>query len=157
MRDGLAQPAPGRCVTPQGHTPTLGRRRCLQFVLALPAAVQGSVWQQPALAASDPLPALSNLSRLVAPAQAGSVGDAVLPGLGHPTAEALVLALVARLSVVARIDLTGVCTTATLHRALQQAVSADFAEGRCVTVGGWVLTRTEAELCAWAALSRESA
>jgi hypothetical protein len=125
--------------------------------LTLVAVAQGGVWQRPAVAASVAVPALANLSRLVAPAQARSVGVAVWPDLGHPTAEALALALTSRLSLTGGIDLNAFCTTEALQQALQQAVSADFAEGRCVTVGGWVLTRTEAELCAWAALSAVSA
>jgi hypothetical protein len=39
-----------------------------------------------------------------------------------------------------------------LCRALVDACAADFAEGRVVRVGGWILARTEARACALVAL-----
>jgi len=42
---------------------------------------------------------------------------------------------------------------ADLRRAVSGRVRQDFADGRTVTVDGWVLSRTEARLCALAALA----
>ena len=101
--------------------------------------------------------AQANLLRLASQPQAALVGAAVLPQLAHPTAQVLVRALVSRLSGFIGSDLHQVCDTTELQVAFQQAVQADFAQGRCESVSGWVLARTEVELCALAALSAHSA
>jgi len=101
--------------------------------------------------------AQANLLRLVPQSQAAMVGAAVLPQLAHPTPQALVQALVSRLSGFFGGDLHQACDTGQLHLAFQEAVKDDFAQGRCVSVSGWVLARTEVELCALAALSAKNA
>jgi hypothetical protein len=58
-----------------------------------------------------------------------------------------------RLSIFSKEELTGVCTLDALQQAFQISVKTDFAESRCMSVSGWVLARTEVELCALAALS----
>jgi hypothetical protein len=95
----------------------------------------------------------ANLLRLVPQAQAALVGTAVLPQLARQTPQTLVQSLTARLSGFLDGDLTKPCHLSDLHMAFQEAVRADFAHGRCQSVDGWVLTTSELELCALAALS----
>ena len=101
--------------------------------------------------------AQANLLCLVPQSQAAAVGAAVLAQLANPTPQALVQTLVSRLSGFLDGDLHQVCDTAQLHLAFQKAVQDDFAQGRCVSVSGWVLARIEVEICAFAALSADSA
>ena len=119
--------------------------------------VTGAFGQRPATAERDRAQIRANLLRLTHSADAGPVGHALLPQLSHPTAAALVVALTTRLSQVADVEISGSSSAQTLQQAFQQAVLADFAEARCCAVGGWVLTRTEAELCALTALAQLSA
>ena len=85
------------------------------------------------------------------PASAARVGAAVLRSQpGELDAEALVQAIAgarrAQLQALARSDPAG------LARLLREQHRDDFAAGRVVAVEGWVLSRTEANLCALAAL-----
>jgi uncharacterized membrane protein YhfC len=109
------------------------------------------------MAASGQDSSRSSLLRLVGEPHAKWVGDALLPQMGRQTPEALVLALTSRLSMFSSQALTEHGPIEVLQKAFQRAVTADFSESRCMSVSGWVLTRTEAELCALAALSASKA
>ncbi len=51
-------------------------------------------------------------------------------------------------------DLKARCSDAeSMRQRLREIVCEDFAEGRVVWLGGWLLSETEAQLCALAALS----
>lgn len=133
----------------QSHT----KRRYLKAAVALLPMIGAAAWHWPVMAAAGEARARSNLLRLVSDTQAAWVGSALLPQVGHQTPAALVRALSSRLSLFSGIELTGICEMVALQQAFLKAVSADFAEGRCLMVSGWVLTRTEVELCTLAALS----
>ena len=139
--------------------PNRSRRRYLTSALPTAAllSVGGWPWLAKAKAAAPASFALANLLRLAPQPQAALIGAAVLPQLAHPAPQALVQALVSRLSAFLGHDLHQVCDTGQLHLAFQEAVQADFAQGKCQSVSGWVLTRTEVELCALAALSANQA
>jgi hypothetical protein len=93
---------------------------------------------------------LLRLARL--PFDASNIGLAYL--ISHP-AEAGRERL-ARL-VLSRLSQGGYAAAIGDHRSLGLAVAAclrdDFACGHTVNVDGWVLSRTEARLCAWSALT----
>jgi len=139
--------------------PDRSRRRYLTSALPTAAllSVGGWPWLAKAETAAPASFALANLLRLAPQPQAALIGAAVLPQLAHPAPQALVQALVSRLSAFLGHDLHQVCDTGQLHLAFQEAVQADFAQGKCQSVSGWVLTRTEVELCALAALSANQA
>jgi len=126
-------------------------------MLAMLSVLSGAVWHRPVMAASDLAQAEFNLLRLVSQPHAISVGDALLPQLGPTTRAELVASLTSRLSPLSSQKLSGICRIEVLQHAFQKAVQDDFAQGRCQSVSGWVLTRTEADLCALAALSAQSA
>lgn len=118
------------------------RRRLLAAGMLL---IGAAPWQR---AAANDQPALqARLLQLVTQPDARAVGWAVWPALGQPTREALSAQLGHRLHVAAHRGFDA------LHQAFEQAVQADFAAGRCLQVSGWVLARTEVELCALAALA----
>jgi hypothetical protein len=137
------------------------RRRLLAGVTAGLALIGSGLWQRAVAAAGRPVevPAASVdvalLLQLAGHADAVPVGLAALPALGHPSRLALQAQLGARLTAVSyvagteRLDLR---RTDDLQRAFVQAVKADFGAGRCLQLGGWVLARTEVEVCALAAL-----
>ena len=86
------------------------------------------------------------------PASAARVGRAVLAAVpAEATAEALVSALAgdrrAELAALAASD------PAALRTLLREQHRRDFEDGRTVAIDGWVLSRTEARLCAVAALA----
>ena len=86
------------------------------------------------------------------PASAARVGQAVLAAVpAEGTAEAVVAALAgdrrAELERLAASDPGG------LRTLLREQHRRDFEEGRTVAIAGWVLSRTEARLCAVAALA----
>ncbi len=144
------------------------RRRCLTSAVSVGALVSLGGWSstsQAAAAADSPAQAAATAAESCALAQllrsapqplAAQVGAALLPQWAHATSEALVHALVSRLSGFIGSNLHLACDASQLQIALQASVRADFAQGRCATVGGWVLTRTELELCALAALAARS-
>jgi len=133
------------------------RRQSLLSMLAMLPMLSGAVWHGPVMAASDLIQPEVNLLRLVSQPHAASVGEALLPQLGQTTRAELIASLTSRLSVFSGQELTGFCRIEVLQHAFQKAVQADFAQGRCQSVSGWVLTRTEVELCALAALSANRA
>lgn len=79
-------------------------------------------------------------------------GTAYLTQLGRDTSQASILA--------ATRDTTALIDAATSQReaidVLVTAVRRDFREGKSVQVEGWILSRTEAELCALALLPAAS-
>jgi len=114
------------------------RRQSLKSMLAMLSMLSGAVWHQPVMATSDLAQPEANLLRLVSLPQAASVGAALLPQLGQTTRAELVASLTSRLSVFFSQELTGFCHVEVLQHAFQKAVQADFAQGRCQTVSGWV-------------------
>jgi hypothetical protein len=89
------------------------------------------------------------------PESAARVGQAVLAAVpSEATAEAVVAALAgdrrAELEALAASD------PAALRALLQEQHRRDFEDGRTVAIDGWVLSRTEARLCAVAALARRA-
>ena len=137
------------------RTPT--RRRWLMSMMTLSSAISCGVWHQPVNAAAALARSQSNLLRLISQPHAKLVGDALLPQIVQKTPAELVSTLMSRLSLFSREELTGVCTVEALQQAFQISVQADFAESRCMSVSGWVMARTEVELCALAALSANRA
>ncbi len=137
------------------------RTRRHYLTMALSAAsvtsVGGWPWHVEAAVGAAANAAQANLLRLVPQSQAAAVGTAVLAQLAHPTPQGLVQTLESRLSGFLDGDLHQACDTGQLYLAFQKTVQDDFAQGRCVSVSGWVLARTEVELCALAALSTDSA
>jgi hypothetical protein len=131
------------------------RRRYLVSAVAMAAVFSGGLWSllAKATAAAPPDCTHANLLRLVPQEQAALVGIAVLLQLGHQTPQALVQSLATRLSGFLDGNLAKPCHMNDLHLAFQETVKADFAHGRCQSVDGWVLTSSELELCALAALS----
>jgi hypothetical protein len=82
------------------------------------------------------------------------VGELALASLdGRPGAWALRGALEARPQL--RAALAEECPTARL-RLVQDQCALDFAEGRIVSLDGWLLSETEAGLCAARTLRREA-
>jgi hypothetical protein len=86
------------------------------------------------------------------PASAARIGRAVLAAVpAEATAEAVVAALAgdrrAELEALAASD------PGALRALLQKQHRSDFEDGRTVSIDGWVLSRTEARLCAVAALA----
>lgn len=138
--------------------PRPARRHCLVSALSVVSVVSfgGWPWHAEATARVAVDCTQTNLLSLVPQPQSALVGAAVLPQLAHPTPQALVQTLASRLSGFLGRDLQQACDTGQLQKAFQEAVQADFAGGQCVSVSGWVLARTEVELCALAALSAES-
>ena len=135
------------------------RRRYLISAAAITAALGCGTWpllsQARTFAPADFTQA--NLLRLASQSPAAQVGAAVLPQLAYPTRQALVESLGTRLAGFLEGNLHLPCDTRQLHLAFQAAIQDDFAQGRCVSVSGWVLARSEVELCALAALSAPSA
>lgn len=137
----------------------LTRRSFLQTALGLAAlgwlqplrALQRiSGWHQP-----DPLaPRLTAM--FTQPASAAVVGQAYLRATPEETHERRLVSLVCRQLAGGR---TGVALgdRASLREQVREAQRQDFANGRVVQVEGWVLARTEARLCALAALRRTAA
>jgi hypothetical protein len=73
-----------------------------------------------------------------------AIGTAYLKQLGvEPTEEAILAAAADTLELIARAS-----TAATAVTALVQAVRRDFREQRSVQLEGWIISRTEAQLCA---------
>jgi hypothetical protein len=131
------------------------RRRGFLGAVALGGALwaawagQARAWLQ--LAGATPAEARL-LAVLARPDSAAAVGRAYLAG--HP-AEADRARLAAGLAEAARCQ---DCDPAQapaerLRAALARPIRADFAAARVVRVDGWVLSATEARLCALAALS----
>lgn len=84
-------------------------------------------------------------------ASARRLGAKVLPTLNGPSEAALVDALISRQpGLVAALEGGD---DAAVARLLREAVAADFRHERTHVAGGWVLSRTEAELCALACVS----
>ena len=135
------------------NNPNSTRRQHLISSISAVALLSCSAWPVLAMAATPPTSAHANLLRLLAQLDAVSVGVAVLPQLINPTPAGLVGALEARLSGFFSGNLAAPCELEALQLALQHAVRADFADGLCVSVDGWVLAKSEVELCALAALS----
>ena len=104
-----------------------------------------SAWSRP-----DPLAA--RLRSLFAdPASATAVGQAYLRAVPDEADERHLMQLIIRQMPGGRAALAG--HDANAWRASLRAMQRrDFAEGRTVRVEGWVLSRTEARLCALAAL-----
>ena len=136
---------------------TSQRRRGLVSLLAMLPLMEGALGAEPGLAAGAQEPAPSHLLRLVTEPHARAVGEVLGPELSHKTRAQLVQALTRRLSMFSNKELHESCDIEELQAAFQQSVRADFGQGRCLSVSGWVLTRTEAELCALAALSARAA
>ena len=137
------------------NQPTPTRRRCLTsaFSTAMLFCIGGWSSRTAAATAARASFAQANLLSLAPQRQAALVGAAVLPQLEHPTPQALMHSLVSRITGFLPSDLHEACDARQLHIAFQEAVRADFAQSRCVSVNGWVLARTEGEICALAALS----
>ena len=137
------------------NQPSKSRRRCLTSALSMAALFGGGGWSlRTQLATTAPAScAQANLLRLAPQPKAALVGAAVLQHLTDKTPQALVHTLVSRLAGFLGSDLHQACDAGPLQMAFQQAVQADFAQGRCLSVSGWVLARTEVEVCALAALS----
>ncbi|WP_180126218.1 hypothetical protein [Rhodoferax sp. BLA1] len=135
------------------------RRRYVTSALSVVALFSMGAWSSRTQAATKATAsfAQANLLRLARQPDAARVGEAMLPQLAYPTPQALVQTLASRLSGFLGSDLRQVCDTGQLQLAFQKAVQDDFAQGRCQTVSGWVLTHTEVELCALAALSAHHA
>jgi hypothetical protein len=75
---------------------------------------------------------------------ARTIGDAYVRHLGLDTsAESIRKASRSALEIIKRAS-----TTQNAITALERAVRRDFQEGRSVQLEGWILSRTEAELCA---------
>lgn len=84
------------------------------------------------------------------PQAAAEIGAALLSSRADPQAETFRAALAAKLMA------QGVgpdASTQTIKDAMTQLIRWDFAEGNLVDIEGWMLARSEAELCALAALS----
>lgn len=84
-------------------------------------------------------------------ASARRLGAKVLPTLGGPSEATLVDALISRQPGLAAALERG--DDAAVARSLRAAVAADFRHVRTHVADGWVLSRTEAELCALAGVS----
>ena len=86
------------------------------------------------------------------PASAARVGQAVLSAV---PAEATIEAVVAALAGDRRAELDALAASdpGGLRRLLREQHRRDFEDGRTVDIDGWVLSRTEARLCAVAALA----
>jgi hypothetical protein len=119
------------------------RRRVLAFLASACGGVAS--W---ASARSD---TASLHSRLVAlftdPGSARTIGLAYLRTVGE--AEASPERLVQAISGASE----AVMASSELKRVIGARIRSDFAEGAIVTVDGWMLSRTEARLCALAALA----
>ena len=99
----------------------------------------GAAWCGAARAAS---PAQALLDLFDDPARAHAIGRAYLAGLAHrPAAEALARSVWQ--------DLAG---PGPVRSQVADLVRRDFAAGRIECADGWLLARTEARLCALAAL-----
>lgn len=83
---------------------------------------------------------------------AAEIGRAVWPTLPAMTTEdSLIEAILGHHPELVPLLESG--SAEALAAALRRAVDADFAQGRTHLVDGWVLARTEAELCALAGLA----
>jgi hypothetical protein len=77
-----------------------------------------------------------------------AIGAAYLKQLGvEPTEEAILVAAADALELIARASTQALAVTA-----LAEAVRRDFREQRSVQLEGWIISRTEAQLCALALL-----
>jgi len=126
---------------------TAASRRCF-LCAAAPAALAGLTAGE--VDAGD---RRRRLTAIFANRQASrDLGRAVWRTLpAETTEESLIAALLDRNPEVA--DLIAGGAPDQLAAALRRAVEADFAHGRTHRVDGWVLSRTEAELCALARLA----
>jgi hypothetical protein len=130
------------------------RRRQLLAVLALGGAAcagwagRARAWLAPAARHQQGVALLAAFSR---PESAAAVGRAYLSG--HP-ADADEIRLAADLADALRSRGCDPLTAppARLRAAIADQIRADFASGQVVSVEGWVLSRSEARLCALAAL-----
>jgi len=117
---------------------TTRRRQALIGAAALATAFVGRGWPSPERAATGSL-----LCSVRARASARIIGAAYLATHPDEADPALLRrAIAADLAPAAQRD------QAELDRALAHRVRADFLEQRTVKVDGWVLSRTEARLCA---------
>lgn len=116
-------------------------RRGMVRILGL-AGVAAALGPQAASALPLPSPARRLTGLLADMASARQIGRAYLQGTpGDADRDCLTAQLVARLEGdVSRETLVACCR-------------ADFADGRTVMVNGWMLSQTEARLCALAALT----
>jgi hypothetical protein len=131
-------PQPERPASSGSRAPVLGRRA---FLLALAAGLAHAAAGRLALAppaetARAPLPLLRRH-----PVSAAAIGARYLRA--HPGESAAVRRLAAR-----SLRAGDGCDGDGRRRALRRACARDFAEGRVVRVDGFVLSRTEARLCA---------
>ena len=116
-------------------------RRGLMRILGL-AGVAAALCPQAASALPLPSPVRRLTGLLADVASARQVGQAYLQGTpGDADRDSLMAQLVARLQG----DLS--------RETLVACCRADFADGRTVMVNGWMLSQTEARLCALAALT----
>jgi len=74
---------------------------------------------------------------------ARAIGEAYVRQLGDTSAESIRKASLAALEVIERAS-----SQQNAIRALGLAVRRDFQQGRSVQLEGWIVSRTEAELCA---------
>jgi hypothetical protein len=132
----------------------LTRRSFLQLFLSLAALS----WLQPfrvlrrVSAWNRPDPLTPRLTALFAhPGSAAIVGQAYLRTASAETDERRLVALVCEALPGGRAG-AALSTTRQLHDHVRDAQRRDFAQGRVVRVDGWILARTEARLCALAAL-----
>ena len=117
---------------------TAHRRHVLIGAAALATALVGRGWPSPERAATGAL--LRSVRARASARVVGAIYLATHPDEADPAL--LRRAIVADLAPAAQRD------QAELDRALARRVRADFLERRTVKVDGWVLSRTEARLCA---------
>ncbi len=125
------------------------RRSVIKWLVSLTAAACAPVSAlQSALAAATPrLPAADFGSAFPALGSARAVGLAYLQGLAPPDAWSALstqwLAADPRLALF-----VSTVTDSSRRRELAQCIRADFVGGRTASVQGWVLSDTEAKVCA---------
>jgi hypothetical protein len=130
-----------------------------EFILAvLGACGTAPLFDAPALQAQAAEAQLPARARIAAARYLGAAAPARV--LGEAFMASLTLDVtVENVGEVARDTLVAIQaarTPAAAVKVLQQAVRDDFREGRTVHLHGWVLSRTELELCALSLLAGES-
>jgi hypothetical protein len=128
-------------------------RTTRRTLLKLVGAVVAAAWLEPAAAQAAERRALDALARLFGDRDAiRSVGRTCTGVAGCADRSAALRRIAADLDL--SIDGLAKLRPGTLGRRLARAIRRDFADGRVVTVDGWVLAETEARLYAIAATAR---
>lgn len=152
-------------MTPRGQR--ISRRGLLRaWLVSAVGVAAASVGGGATLRGATPQPIEARLGSLLRDrASAVAIGRARLaerPGSGpreavDREAEAVVRAVAASVASMAGIDASGLAEVGdqTLRVLAEVAIRRDFARGDLVRVRGWLLSRTEVDLCVLAALDAE--